>query len=173
MLDADEYADDALVAAIAALDPNDPRFDAYAVIRDTMLAGRVVRACGWSGERLVRLVRTDRATLEARPAAGGTAALHEHWRVPGDVGTLTGTLVHESYPSYRSYFEKYKIFTSIEAGGLDPSLPRFALALVRAPIRFARGILGRGAFADGSRSWFVAWWSALYPVVVAYKALAR
>jgi (heptosyl)LPS beta-1,4-glucosyltransferase len=171
MLDADEYADAELVAAVAALDPAETRYDAYAVVRDTMLAGRVVRACGWSGERLVRIVRTDRATLVARPAAGGTADLHEHWVVPGAVRTLSGTLVHESYPTYASYFRKFARFTTIEAAGAPRSVARLLRALVALPLRFARGLLGHGALLDGPRSWFVASWSALYPVVVAWKAL--
>jgi glycosyltransferase involved in cell wall biosynthesis len=171
MLDADEYADAELVAAVAALDPADTAHDAYAVVRDTMLAGRVVRACGWSGERLVRIVRTERATLVARPAAGGTADLHEHWVVPGAVGTLPGRLVHESYPTYASYFAKFARFTSIEAAGAPRSLARLLRAALAAPIRFARGLLGHGALLDGPRSWFVAYWSALYPIVVAWKAL--
>ncbi len=171
MLDADEYADAELVAAVAALDAADTRFDAYAVARDTMLAGRVVRACGWSRERLVRIVRTDRATLVARPAAGGTAELHEHWIVPGAIGTLPGRLVHESYPTYASYFRKFARFTTIEAAGTPRSGALLLRAVVAAPLRFARGLLGHGALLDGPRSWFVAYWSALYPVVVAWKAL--
>ncbi len=173
MLDADEYADPTLAGAVAALDP-DAAYDAYEIVRDTSLAGRAVRACGWSGERLVRILRTDRATLEARPAAGGSAELHEHWIVPGTVGRLPGTLVHESYPTYASYFAKYERFTTIEAAGTAPSMPRFVGNLLRSPVRFARGLLGhRGALFDVPRSWFVAFWSALYPVVVAWKALRR
>ncbi len=171
MLDADEYADSELVAAVAALDPAESRYDAYAVVRDTMLAGRVVRACGWSGERLVRIVRTDRATLVARPAAGGTAELHEHWVVPGAVATLPGRLAHESYPTYASYFAKFARFTTIEAAGAPRSVARLLRAVAALPLRFARGLVGHGALFDGPRSWFVAAWSALYPVVVAWKAL--
>ena len=117
MLDADEALDASLRDAIAALDPQAP-FDGYQLVRSTLFCGRPIVGCGWGGERLLRLVRTDRARVEARPVSGGRSELHEALHVDGAVGELPGTLLHHSYPTFASYRAKYACYTRIEATGL-------------------------------------------------------
>ena len=173
MIDADERADPVLRRALAAFEPADA-VDAYRVRRMTVFCGRVVRACGWSNEPIVRLVRRGHVTLEARPAAGGSAALHERW-VParGGVETLPGTLVHESYADRASYAAKFDRYTSIEAASLQSTPRRLAFELATSALRFVYWMLLHGAYRDGWRGWYVTFWSAAYPSVVHAKALRR
>ncbi|HTX58505.1 MAG TPA: glycosyltransferase, partial [Verrucomicrobiae bacterium] len=72
MLDADEALDDVLRDAIALAGDE---VDAYRVRRTTYFCGKALRM--WRNEPLVRLFKTQRVALDASPAAGGTAALHE------------------------------------------------------------------------------------------------
>jgi glycosyltransferase involved in cell wall biosynthesis len=158
MLDADEELDDRLRAAILAADGT---VNGYRVRRTTYFRGKPMRM--WSNEPLLRLVRTSSAQIEDVP-------LHEHVICDGPLRELEGTLLHYSYPDTYSYREKFARYTSIDARAraADPQRALRESALV--PVRFARN-LGRGALLDGPRGWYVAWWSALYPAAVAWKAL--
>jgi glycosyltransferase involved in cell wall biosynthesis len=169
MLDADEMLDATLGDALrtALVD-----YEGYRAHRVTMLAGRAVRAAGWSAERLVRCVRVDRATCVAASVGGG-ADLHERWQVLGRVGDLPGTIVHDSYPSVAAYYEKFDRYTRIEAEAIAASVPRLLLAAAAFPVRVAWSMLRYGGWRDGWRGAFVSWYVAAYPVVVQWRALRR
>ena len=166
MLDADEALDDVLRDAINAASE---ACDCYAMRRTTYFCGKPMRI--WAGERLLRLFRTDRATLVAHPAAAPAIPIHEAWTCNGEVGALPGTLLHYSYPDVATYRSKYERYTSLEAAGLRPSVARVLLETVKSLPRAMWLLFGRGAFLDGPRGWYVALRSALYPAVAARKAL--
>jgi glycosyltransferase involved in cell wall biosynthesis len=170
MLDADERLDDDLRAAIVAAQPADG-VCGYRLRRTTYLCGRPITGAGWGGERLLRLFRTQRARLDAHPAAGGDADLHERWTCDGEIADLAGTLHHDSYPTTASYREKFARYTAIEARGMRVSSLRVLRAYALVPARFAWLLLRRGGWRDGWRGWFVSFYSALYPAVAAAKAL--
>jgi hypothetical protein len=166
MLDADELLSDELRAALA----RPLAADGYRVRRVTMLAGRAVRAAGWSAERLVRCFRTGRARVVA-DSVGGGADLHERWLVDGEVRDLPGMIVHDSYPTVASYRARFARYTRIEAAALDGSAAAVAGELAKLPLRFGWWWLRYGAWRDGWRGVFVAWYSALYPLAVQWRAL--
>lgn len=166
MLDADEALDDRLRDAILAADAN---VDGYIVRRSTYFRGKPMRM--WSNEPLLRLVRTQDARIEARPAAGGEAALHERLVCDGTVAELPGSLLHFSYPDARSYREKFAAYTAIEARALHASVLGAAAAALLVIPRFVNLLVRRGALLDGPRGWYVAWYSALYPAVASWKSL--
>ena len=167
MLDADELLSDDLRFALAgSLDDA----DGFRVRRVTMLAGRAVRAAGWSAEKLVRCFRTGRAHVVA-DSVGGGADLHERWIVDGTVGDLPGMIVHDSYPSVASYLERFARYTRIEAAALNGSPFACIGALAKLPLRFVWWWARYGAWRDGWRGVFVAWYSALYPLAVQWRAL--
>jgi len=136
-----------------------------------MLAGRAVRAAGWSAERLVRCFRVERARVVA-DSVGGAADLHERWIVDGAVRDLPGMIVHDSYPTVASYRERFARYTRIEAAALDGSLIACSSAFVMLPLRFVWRWARYGAWQDGWRGVFVAWYSALYPLAVQVRALS-
>lgn len=145
--------------------------DAYRLKRTTYFCGKPMRI--WRGEPLVRLFRTDRITLEAHPAAAESAAVHEAWRCDGSVGDLAGTLLHYSYPDVASYRTKYARYTTIEAQSMKGSIAGLIAACGTSVLRLAWLLFGRGALLDGPRGWYVAYRTALYPVVTARKALLQ
>jgi hypothetical protein len=166
MIDADEALDDVLRDAIVQASADR---DAYRLLRTTYFRGKPMRI--WRNEPLVRLFRTDRATLSANPAAAGAAPVHEAWSCEGPVGELRGTLLHYSYPDAATYRAKYERYTSIEAAETRGSLLGWLGACLAGMPRLAWLLFGRGAFLDGPRGWYVAYHSAMYPAVVARKAL--
>lgn len=168
MLDADEALDDVLREAIVRADPDADRVDGYRVRRTTYFCGRPIRQ--WRNEPLLRLFRTECGILRAHPAAGGGAALHESWTCSGPAGDLDGTLLHFSYPDYAAYRTKYDRYTSVEAGGLRGSALGSIRSGLRAVVQFAWLLFGKGALLDGPRGVYVAYKSAMYPAVVAWKA---
>jgi hypothetical protein len=167
MLDADELLSDELTTALAG---DLTRADGFRVRRVTMLAGRAVRAAGWSAERLVRCFRVDRAHVVPN-SVGGAADLHERWVVEGALADLPGMIVHDSYPTVASYRERFARYTQIEAAALRGSRLACAIAAARLPLRFVWLWTRYGGWRDGWRGAFVAWYSALYPVAVQWRAL--
>ncbi len=165
MLDADEALDDVLRDAILRAGED---ADAYRIYRTTYFCGKPMRL--WSREPLIRLFKRDRVRLQAFPAGGGSAALHERWMSEGPVRDLDGTLLHYSYPDVATYRAKYDRYTSTEAAGLPRSLPRFLSAAAKGVLRFGHMLLVRSALLDGWRGVYVAYFSAMYPAVVAWKA---
>jgi glycosyltransferase involved in cell wall biosynthesis len=167
MLDADEALDDVLREALVTASGDG--VDGYRVKRTTYFCGKPMRL--WRNESLLRLFRPQGARLEAHPAAGGTAALHERWTSDGPVGDLPGTLLHFSYPDVAAYRVKYARYTDYEAEGIKGSPVAVMAAFVKAAIQFPWMLFAKGAFLDGWRGWYVAFYSAIYPLVVASKAL--
>jgi len=161
MIDADEELDDRLRDAIVAA-PDDG--DGYVVRRTTYFRGKPMRI--WSNEPLLRLVRTGAARID-------DAALHERLVCDGPVGELPGTLLHYSYPDARSYREKFARYTAIEALSERANPLRALTQTLLVPIRFANGMVRRKAALDGPRGWYIAWNSARYPAVVAWKAIRQ
>jgi glycosyltransferase involved in cell wall biosynthesis len=166
MIDADEALDDVLSGAVLSADGN---AGAYVVSRTTYFCGRPMRM--WRKEPLVRLFRMGGATLEAHPAAGGSAPVHESWTATGTVASLDGTLLHFSYPDYTTYRAKYDTYTSAEARGVRRSFGSVLTSAIASMLRFWWLLLGKGALLDGVRGVYVAYKSAMYPTVVAWKAL--
>lgn len=173
MLDADESLDDEMRDAIFRIEPETEEIEGYRVRRATRFCGEIVRAFGWDSEMILRMFRTDRGVVTGHPVAGGSAALHERWSVPGNVADLDGVLLHDSYPEQSVYERKYARYTSIEAEGLSPSLMQLIASALVAPVRFAWLLGPRGGIRLGRRGVYIAFWSALYQTIVQWKALRR
>jgi len=159
-LDADEVLDEELGKAILECAGTT---DGYTIARDTYFCGKPLRM--WSGERLLRLVRVGKVRVEANPASGGAAELHERYVVDGPVEALDGALLHFSYETVDAYREKFARYTDLEAAGDPPKADPFMV-----PFRLLHSLFFRGAVLDGWRGVYVAWMSALYPVVASSKA---
>jgi glycosyltransferase involved in cell wall biosynthesis len=172
MLDADEVLDECLREAVLAAPPS-AAIEGFLMKRTTFLCGCPIRGAGWGDESLLRLFRTARARLQACPAGGGTAELHEQWHVDGGVESLPGLLLHDSYPSIASYWKKFDRYTSIEARALPMRLGGVLRAAGIAPLRCLWLFLGRAGYRDGWRGAFVSLGSAMYPMIVAWKAWRR
>lgn len=164
MIDADEALDERLRAAILDAFEN---ADGYYVSRSTFFCGKPMRM--WRGERLLRLFRVGSVQLEARPAEGGTAQLHERWICGGATKTLDGVLLHYSYPDVAAYKRKFSQYTDIEAAGSAGASPAWQPSALVSLARFAYLLLVKGALLDGWQGIYVAFFSAFYSTIVRYK----
>jgi hypothetical protein len=173
MLDADERLTTALRDEIAALDPPGD-VDAYSVARMNVFCGRWIRGAGWWPDRLVRLFRTGRATVDSRNA-GTAQSVHETWRTAGQSAQLQAPLEHHSYPTIETYREKFARYTALEADGLRGRVGIGAMiaAWLMLPLRALWLLIGRRGLLDGWRGVYVCVASACYPAVILWKAIAR
>lgn len=170
MIDADERLTPELRAEIAALEPP-ADVDAYSVSRMNFFCGHWVRGAGWWPDRLVRLFRTGRATIDSRNA-GSARSVHETWRAAGKSAQLQAPLEHHSYPTIDSYREKFARYTALEADGLRgrASVSALIAAWLMLPLRVLWLMIGRRGLVDGWRGVYVCVASACYPAVVRWKA---
>lgn len=166
MLDADEALDEQLKAEICAVDAEG--MAGFILKRATFFCGRILRQ--WSAEKFLRLFVTGRVTLVSHPVTGGAdVQIHERWTTTGPVRELPGLLLHYSYPTVASYRSKFEAYTSLEAQSRHPKTGRIRTVGVMAALRFFHATFFRGGLRDGWRGLYVAFWSAMYPVVVARK----
>ena len=170
MLDADERLTPELRDELIALEPP-AGVDAYSVARMNILCGRWIRGAGWWPDRLVRLFRNGRATLESR-SAESAHAVHETWRVSGRCPQLKAALEHQSYPTLRAYRQKFATYTALEAAGLRGRVGLGSLlsACAMVPVRALWLLIGRRGLLDGWRGAYVCLGSACYPAAVRWKA---
>lgn len=167
MLDADERLSEPLREELSSLQ-TPAEVVAFSVPRRNVFCGRWIRGAGWWPDRLVRLFRTGRATLRARPGA-----VHERWEPDGRALELASPLIHASYPSIAEYQAKFAAYTSLEASSREASLGSMLAVWLAWPARFWWLYLGKLGAADGWRGLYISAASAAYPAVVETKAWRR
>ncbi len=166
MLDADEALDERLRESIREAEAGEVA--GFIVKRGTFFCGKILRQ--WAAEKFLRLFVTQRVTLLSHPVTGGAdVQIHERWATTGPVRELPGLLLHYSYPTVASYRSKFDAYTSLEAQSRHPKTGRLSSTALAAAMRFSHAVLFRGGLRDGWRGVYVAFWSAMYPVVVARK----
>jgi glycosyltransferase involved in cell wall biosynthesis len=170
MLDADERLTKELRDEIVALEAPDD-VDAYSVARKNYFCGRWIRGAGWWPDRLVRLFRSGKASVEARDT-DSTHAVHERWRVSGRCLQLGAPLEHDTYPTIADYRRKFAHYTALEAVGLRGRVGWSSLlaAWSLMPVRALWLLIGRRGLLDGWRGLYVCVGSACYPAVARWKA---
>lgn len=145
-LDADEWPDDALLAAIERAVAGPRAADGYRIARRTWFLGAPIRFCGWQGETVLRLFRRERARFDDAP-------VHEQVEVAGAVADLAGVLEHHSYESWAECRDKLFRYAAAGAermrrenrGAATPDL------VLRPVLRFLRMYLLQLGILDGPR----------------------
>ncbi len=142
-LDADEYLSPELEKSIRATLPN-PRYQAYEMARRNRFLDRWLAHGEGYPDWNLRL-------FDRRHARWSDDAVHEHVQADGEVGRLSGDLMHTSGESLEAYLAKQNRYTTLQAEALFARGERFSAArLVISPIiRFLRFYVIRGGFLDG------------------------
>ena len=146
ILDADELVTPELRAEIEALlaRPTIP-YDVYWIGRNNHFLGRRIRHSGWSGDRVVRLVRRDLARYDKKQ-------LHEEIELAGlRVGALKGRLEHYTFKSLDHFLDKsrrYARWSAQDHAARTPHVGSFHL-LIKPVWRFLKHYLVQGGFRDG------------------------
>lgn len=161
LIDADETVTPSLDRELAALRDDDV-YDAYDIPFDTMLLGRIMHHGGWN-ESHVRVFRPDRCQYSDKP-------IHEELLVPGTVGTLRGTVIHNTHRKLEHLLNKINSYSRHEADLIIASTskritgPKMAYEATKHFI--ARYIVRRG-FLDGQEG-FIEAVSQAYSVFVCW-----
>jgi len=168
-LDADERVTPDLAAELDVLETSDS-IDAYSIPRANYFCGRWIRGAAWWPDRQVRMYRRGRAWQTARDPRSGAAG-HVYYVAPGKTADLNGHIVHHSYASVEDYRTRFKRYTDAEAAQRPATPLEFAKAWLVMPVRAVWLLVWRRGVMDGWRGVYVSVASALYPAVVATKAL--
>jgi glycosyltransferase involved in cell wall biosynthesis len=164
-LDADEWLDDELRAAIAAVIAAAPAdtappadgADGYEVDRRSEYLGAWIDHCGWSPQWRLRLVR--------RGSARWTGAdPHDRLELAGRAARLTGRLCHRPYANLAEHVAKMNRYTDTMAAARHAAGERADLVklVLRPPARFLRMYVVQAGFLDGWRGFVVCAAGAFY-----------
>ncbi len=169
MLDADELLSDDLRAALTGELSTRRRLSRAP--RDDARRPRRARR-GLVGGDGSCAASASSARASSPTASAARADLHERWIVDGTRRRLPGMIVHDSYPTRRVVSRTLRALHAHRGGGAR----RIAARVRRRARRNFRCAsrwwwLRYGAWRDGWRGAFVAWYSALYPLAVQWRAL--
>lgn len=133
--------------------------------RKVRFLGRWITHGDWYPDAKLRLVRRDRASM------GGNAS-HDVVLVDGAVKRLRGDLLHDSFPTIRSYLDKIAPFADEFAARKRDEEQRWSLwANLFHPFwRFLRGYVFRLGFLDGFPGFWIAF-ATSFSVFVRYSRL--
>ena len=151
-LDADERVTPELMAEISLAIRSD-KADAFEIPRLTQFCGEWIHHCGWTPDHVLRLFRRESARFS-------NDLVHEKLVLSNPrakVGRLMQPLLHHSYPTPRSYWEKLQRYSHDWARqrhekGEQTSVVRAAFSGLFA---FLRSYFFRLGFLDGSMGFVV------------------
>lgn len=164
-LDADETVSPELSGSIldALQAPGDVA--AFRFRRLNHYMGRVVRHGAWSGDRVVRLFRKDRAEFLDK-------LVHESLSIEGPIGDLRGVLHHASYRGLSHHWQKMGEWADLWCiQALREGKSATLLDPVARPVqRFVKGYILKGGFLDGRAGLVLAVMDSVY-VAIKYARL--
>lgn len=146
-LDADELVSGPLANSIESL-AGEPPCDGYRLPRLNHYFGRPLYHGGQYPDFQLRLFRKSSGRFDTRP-------VHESLKIDGKVGRLQGDLIHFTYETIEEYFQKFLVYTELEAtrllqSGERPTTMRAIRKMFCTPaLKFIRRYLFKLGFLDG------------------------
>lgn len=164
-LDADEALSSELLAEIKKL-KGQKLLDGYCFNRLTQYNGHWVRHCGWYPDTKLRLVKKNKAQWVGNNP-------HDALTVVGEVGKLSGDLLHYSYDSISSHVLQTNKFSSIEAMALFEKGKRATITkLVTRPFfQFFKDYFLKLGILDGRYGFVICFLNAQYVLLKYSKML--
>ena len=149
-IDADERVPEALAQEIREA-VGSGRYDGYRINRKAYFLGRFLSHGGWYPDRIVRLVRRDRARFS-------TDVVHESLEVSGSIGDLRNDMLHMSYRTIDDVLAKQRRYAMLSAKVRRERGARGGLgtALWRSHAAFLKHYIVQAGFLDGSRGFVAA-----------------
>lgn len=169
-LDADERADERLIAEIEQSTASTAQFSAYRIRRKDYFRGRWIKRAMLYPSWQVRLYQHAKVSYRSQ-------SVHEHPEVEGSVGALQGHLLHDNFSKgIAQWWQRHLRYAEFEAQEIeasrrssarhwrdllsaDPVFRRRALKRLsyqlpfRPELRYAYMMLVRGALLDGPVGW--------------------
>jgi glycosyltransferase involved in cell wall biosynthesis len=146
-LDADEEVSPELAGSIKTLlkTGQTPRFAGYTMNRRNLYFGKWIKHSGYYPDPKLRLVKRGAAEFELRD-------VHEDMKMQGELGHLSGDLIHHAYPTLESFIEHANRYSSLGAGivARERKVGFSVVNIVLRPlVRFIWAYFFRGGFLDG------------------------
>ena len=167
-LDADEEVSPGLRDALAAFlaRPDRDQFAGARFPRQVWFIDRWIRHGDWYPDLSLRLLHRGQARW------GGDAFVHEKVECDGPVATLTGDLLHHSFPTLASHVAKINPFADLFVQQQQAKGKRFsvAAAIFRPGWRFFRAYVLKLGCLDGYPGFYIAWATA-FGTFVRYSRL--
>lgn len=161
-LDADEVVDEELVQSIKVLlDGTNSSFDGYWIKRKNYFLGDFLTKGGQYPDPVIRLFRRGKGRLPQ-------GDVHEQIEISGNIGQISGHLLHYNAPSFSRYITNANRYTSLTAQKLEknqikPSLLNDIYYLAIKPLFIFSSLFFRHrGYADGFRGLVFALFSALH-----------
>jgi glycosyltransferase involved in cell wall biosynthesis len=145
-LDADEEVSPELAASIKALLKSDAtKHGGYTMNRRNLYFGKWIKRSGYYPDPKLRLIRRGAAEFELRD-------VHEDMKMQGELGHLSGDLIHHAYPTLESFIEHANRYSSLGADMVvrERKVGFSVVNIVLRPlVRFIWAYFFRGGFLDG------------------------
>ena len=146
-LDADEEVSPELAASIKTLltSGGPPQFAGYKMNRRNMYFGRWIKRSGYYPDPKLRLIQRGAAEFELRD-------VHEDMKMQGELGHVSGDLIHHAYPTLESFIDHANRYSSLGAGMVvrERKVGFSVLNIVFRPmVRFIWAYFFRLGFLDG------------------------
>ena len=152
-LDADEVLSKELVEEIKFVIIN-TKLDGFYLIRTNFFLGKQMKHSGINKEYRLRLAKKTLSKY-----VGGI--IHEELIVNGKVGKLKNIMIHNSYPTISSYFNKLEQYTTLGAKKLLEKNKKAGIIdiVFKPPFEFIKRYILKCGFLDGIRGFI---WAVLY-----------
>ena len=152
-VDADEVLSKELVEEIKFVIIN-TKLDGFYLIRTNFFLGKQMKYSGINKEYRLRLAKKTLSKY-----VGGI--IHEELIVNGKVGKLKNIMIHNSYPTISSYFNKLEQYTTLGAKKLlEKNKKAKVIDIVfKPPFEFIKRYILKCGFLDGIRGFI---WAVLY-----------
>lgn len=141
-IDADERVSPRLRQAI--LEADLVRFAGFRVARENYFGTRRIRHCGWYPDYNLRL-------YDRRRGGFGERAVHEAVNCDGQVGTLSGNMVHYTYDGVSDYLRRMDRYSTLAAEEIVKAgrRPGIAGVVVRPLFTFFKMYILKKGFLEG------------------------
>jgi glycosyltransferase involved in cell wall biosynthesis len=167
-VDPDEVVSEALRREIQGALAEENGIDGYYVATRSHFRGKWIKGCGWYPMYQVRVFDKSKARWDN--------LVHERLILDGNTAFLKNDILHYSYEDMEHYFQKFNLYTSLEARRLKEAGQRIrmwnipGLFLLRPAGYFVKSYVFQKGWRDGFYGFAVSLYSALY-VLVKYMKL--
>jgi len=144
-IDSDEVCSPLLQEEIKKVINNVDNISGYRIKRQTYYLDKPMHYCGWQHDSPLRLFRKDKGTFNSNE-------IHEFVELEGQVKFIKSLLLHYSFPSITSHFEKMNKYSSLGAIALYEKNKQSSLfsALFKGAFKFLKMYVFQLGFMDGA-----------------------
>ena len=161
-IDSDELVTQELKQEIRDVLPDTEKQGFY-IPRKDMFLGKKLKHGEAGNIKLLRLAKKSKGYWRR--------AIHEVWKVEGDLGTLKNPILHERDISISQFIERINFYTSIDAQELKSEGKKYGFAqLIFKPIgKFFYNYIILLGFLDGVQGFIFAYIMSLHSIIVRVK----